>query len=383
MAVSILQQPAANSIQSSDDPLVFVFSSNQTGQPNFSFIVETTYNSQIVSEDQVFPELIGGIAQFDVEQVLRPLLKAQKRGPVGLFNGENLRELSVTVFERYGTPAGLQSLAVTNVCKIMKAATDEETYAPGWLAANYPPGQKWLTNAPEGVMLVGRGNPVYGSILNTDAQCLVEAQYFDLAGAYVTSGTSGVQTGTDKVNVCLDEALMLSHISPATLDQISRVDVYLNQSNRISFQFVDQECTQAVQLNWLNNIGAVDQFIFTHNREREFTSEISEYTKQFGQWQETPSPGNYYTHNALTSGVTHYLKVISAAGSIHTGWINEANQNWLAEIFQSVEVHAVVGSESEKLPVTNTKSTLDQSRFEDLLNFTVNYKKSNFKSITA
>lgn len=386
MAITILQQPTANSFQSSDDPIQYVFSSDQTGQPNFSFIVETVYNTQVVSIDQVFPELAGGVAQWDARKVVQPLLKAQQRGPVGLFNGENLKLLGLRIFERYGTPAINQLLAVTSLCKVMKAATSEDNFRPGWLALDYTPSVKWLTNAPGSngsTMHVARGNPVFGSILNTDPQCLVEANYFDLSGGFVVQDTSLVQPGVDKVNVHIDQALMLAALGATPLSQISRIDIALNQSETLRFVFVDESCTTGVQLNWLNNVGAVDQFLFTHNRERQLNVETSDYKKQFGRWNPTPTPGNYYTHNALDSGVTHYLKVIAEKGSIHSGWIDEQYQNWLNEIYQSVDVRAVIGSQYEKIPVTDTQATIDQNRFNDLLNFTVNYKKSNFKSITT
>lgn len=383
MAITILQQPTANSIQSSDDAIQYVFQSDQTTQANFSFIVETIYNTQTVSVDQVFPEVAGGIAKWNAGEVLLPLLKAQTRGPVGLFNGENLRTLSLRIFERYGTPPTNQSLAVTSTCKVMKAATDEETFEPSWLTLNYPPGQKWLTNAPNETMHVGRGNPVFGSILNTDPQVLVEAYYFDSSNALLAVGTSGIQTGTDKVNVHIDEALMLTHLGGTPLSQVSRMYIAVNNSDSLQFIFKDAPCEEAIQLNWINNIGAVDQFLFTHNRQKQFTITSSEYKKQFGNWVDIPTPNNYYTHDALQSGVTHYLKVVAAKGSIHSGWIEEQYQHWLNEIYYSVDVRAVAGTEYERIPVTDTEAVLDKNRFKDILNFTVNYKKTNFKSITT
>lgn len=383
MAITILQQPNSNSIQSSDDPLVYAFSSNQTGQANFSFIVETIYNSAVVSEDMVFPELAGGIAKWDIRQVVQPIVQAQERGPVGLFNGENLRSVFIRIYERYGSPPVNQSLAVTNVCKLMKASTDEETYEYEWLTNNYTPSLKWLTNAPNNTMHVQRGNPVFASILNTDAQCLVEAYYFNSAGAVIGLGTSGVQIGTDKVNVHIDEALMASHVAPNSLDDVVRLDIALNQSEGLRFLFVDKGCGDEVQLNWLNNVGGIDQFLFTHNRERRLNTEIRGFKRQFGRWNPDPTPGNYYVHDPTKSGPTHYLKVTSPKGSIHSGWVPEVYQHWFAEIFQSVDVIAVNGSGVEKIPVTDTATTLDKNRFNETLNFTVRYKKSSFKSINT
>lgn len=383
MAVTILQQPAQASIQSSDDPLQYVFSSNQTGQANFSFYVQTFYNTALVSEDMVFPERAGGIGQIDIRQIIQPLVAAQRRVPPTIYGGENLREVYILVWERYGNPPALQSLQPSAIFKVMKAATDEETFKVDWLTLNYQPSLKWLTNAPNNTMYVQRGNPVFASILNSDALCLVEAYYFNSAGAVIGIGTSNIQNPFDKINIHLDEALMTSHVAPNNFNDIARIDIALNQSEGLRFLFLEAGCGDPVQLNWLNNIGGVDQFLFTHNRQRRFKTEIREFKKQFGVWNDNPTPGNYYVHDPLQSGPTHYLKVTEPTGAIHSGWVTEEYQHWFSEIIQSVDVIAVEGSNSERIPVTDTKSTLDENRFMDTLNFTVNYKKSNFKSINT
>ncbi len=71
MAVTISQFPADYTF--SDNPLTFVFSSTQTAQANFSFIVETYFNAALVSVDRVFPE-VSGYAHIDVSPIVKNLL---------------------------------------------------------------------------------------------------------------------------------------------------------------------------------------------------------------------------------------------------------------------------------------------------------------------
>jgi hypothetical protein len=52
MAVTIYDEPQL--IAPAGNPLVFTFSSNQTAQDNFSFIVELYINSSLHSTHQVF-----------------------------------------------------------------------------------------------------------------------------------------------------------------------------------------------------------------------------------------------------------------------------------------------------------------------------------------
>ena len=376
MAITYHQQPSTGSIQSSDDPIGYVFSSNQTGQPNFCFIVDVLINGVIVSNDMVYPER-GNKAHFDAIKTTLSSIVPIERGD-SLVAIQNLATLQIRVSERYGTTPATYPFSQSNVCKLAKASTDEETFISGWLTANYPPDQKWLTDAPDSTILVSRRYPIWCSIFNTSPQVLINVNCYDANDDFIAALSSSIVTGGDKVNVCVLPDDLNAMLDPLTMEDVHRMEIYMNESDPLFVNFIEEDCGEFYQLSWLNNLGGHDQFLFTHNRDQESAITIHEYKKQFGRW----SDANEFKYDPIKGGDTPYLKVIQPTGTLYSGWIPEAYQNWMAQIFYSVDHILLVGDAIEKLGVTNTSATLDKSRFNDILNFQVNYKKTNFKSLT-
>jgi hypothetical protein len=169
MAITYHQQPSTYS--PSDNPLVFVFSSNQTSQPNFFFRVRTKYNGNVVSVDDVFPQ-VGTRAMFDASHVMKqlaiqPALKNQ------VFWSRNLERLNIEVFEHYGNPPTEQSSEPSNTILIWKSSVSEYRFTKGF--ADYVTGERLaLTRQPRG-----------------QRHKLIKGQ--DTGVTYITRGLSGCQ----------------------------------------------------------------------------------------------------------------------------------------------------------------------------------------------
>jgi hypothetical protein len=206
--------------------------------------------------------------------------------------------------------------------------------------------------------------------------------YYYASGGVIAGFTSATFQDKDKVTVMLSAGIMQFQLGAIPLSSVAKVGISLNQSDVFTIIFDRQLCGEGVQLSWVNNIGGFDQFLFTHNAEREFSIETKQFDRQFGSWAQ-PNAFRPYAFDASTSGTTHYVKEIQPSGSIYSGWIPQTYQNWLNELYWSVDVVAIDGTKRERIPVTDTKSTIDKSRFEDALSFEVNYKKSSFKSINT
>jgi hypothetical protein len=170
MAITYHQQPSTYS--PSDNPLVFVFSSNQTSQPNFFFRVRTKYNGNVVSVDDVFPQ-VGTRAMFDASHVMKqlaiqPALKNQ------VFWSRNLERLNIEVFEHYGNPPTEQSSEPSNTILIWKSSVSEYRFTKGF--ADYVTGERLaLTRQPRG-----------------QRHKLIKGQ--DTGVSYITRGLSGCQS---------------------------------------------------------------------------------------------------------------------------------------------------------------------------------------------
>lgn len=384
MALTYIQQPPSGSFQASDTPITYVFSSNQTTQPNFSYIVETLLNNVVVSTDMVFPEK-GSRAHFDASKVTLPATRAQARTSVQ-YSGVTLPTLRIRVSERYGTTPVTQTPVNSDTCKILKACCDDETYSnntPSWVEGKYTPSLSWLTDVPaiqgDKTFHLSRDTPFWASILNTDPDVTYGVAFYDMSGSIFHLFTSSTVPPSDKVNLYFTPDALNTMLTGtgSTLEDVSKVRLEMNASDPLYVVFIDGDCGEYNQLSWLNNLGTYDQFLFTHNREQEAAINAQEYKKQFGSWDNA----NAFTYDHLTSGDTTYLKTIQPTGSLYSGYVSQETQNWLNEIYNSVDTLLHAESGFEKILVTNQSASKGKTRFDDILNFQVNYKKTNFKSI--
>ena len=76
------------------------------------------------------------------------------------------------------------------------------------------------------------------------------------------------------------------------------------------------------------------------------------------------------------------MKEITPTGSLYTGWIAESYRNWLNGIAESIDVLLMVDGQSEKIVPTNTSTEELKTRYEEIMNYQVDYRKTNYKSIT-
>jgi len=68
MAITIESEPAT--LTTASNPCIFEFSSTNTGQDAFSFVVELTVNGTVHSYHQVFVES-GTVGKFNASDILR------------------------------------------------------------------------------------------------------------------------------------------------------------------------------------------------------------------------------------------------------------------------------------------------------------------------
>ena len=114
----------------SDNPVTWTFSSDQTAQPNFSFLVEVYVNNALQAIEKVFPEN-GIYAHFDASAYASnacntPIIAADLMG-----DASNNALIKIKVIEFYGDPpaeeAELESANVT----VWKARLDDDDFGLG------------------------------------------------------------------------------------------------------------------------------------------------------------------------------------------------------------------------------------------------------------
>lgn len=380
MAISYFQQPTSTTIQASDNPIIFVWEGSNYLQPNFSFIVQTIIDGIVVSTDMVFPER-GDRAHFDISKTTLAQFRATAR-TTAFTTLQNFSTARIQVAERFGTTPVTGSFTSSNTFRVMKARCDDEVFEANWITINYPASSKWLTDVPENTYIVSKTNTSWFSILNDDPTITVGLTFYDANDNAIILHSEAPVAAADRVNFCISETSLgpiLSLYPLYTWADIFMIEVQMNAADPMFVRFTDSDCELNQQVIWLNKLGTYDQMLFSHNREvqRQITSR--EYKKQFGGWT---ANGLSFTHDPLTSGDTTYVREIAPTGSLYTGWIAESYRNWINTIAESVDVVLMVDGNTEKITPTLGKTEDLKTKFEELLNYQLDYKKTNYKSIT-
>ena len=117
MAVTITNSP--QDYTTASNPVVFEFSSTQTAQTNFSFVVELQVNGAVHSYHQVFPES-ANFGKFDCSAILRTIVYSElvSDGTLDTAYTNAIATYKVRVIDKYGTPpveidAGTESSTFT------------------------------------------------------------------------------------------------------------------------------------------------------------------------------------------------------------------------------------------------------------------------------
>jgi len=123
MAVTIHTTPLQFS--PSDNPLTFTFSSTQTAQANFSYIVEVFFNAVKVTEEQVFPE-VSTKSHYDCSPVVSGLVPKATYSTVVWRDSGITADVHIKVHEFYGSTPALQGNATSSTIKIFKGSLSDQ-----------------------------------------------------------------------------------------------------------------------------------------------------------------------------------------------------------------------------------------------------------------
>ena len=106
MSVTITNSP--QDYTTASNPVVFEFSSDETANANFSFVITLTVNGSVHSYHQVFPES-ANFGKFDCSAILRTIVFSDlvSDGTLDTSYTNAIATYSVVVTEKYGTPPAL------------------------------------------------------------------------------------------------------------------------------------------------------------------------------------------------------------------------------------------------------------------------------------
>lgn len=393
MAITITQQPQR--FQPACNPYVWVFESDQTAQPNFSFIVELYVGGALVSTHQVFNES-GNYARFDASGDLRCLLTSEMvtTGALLTFYDPAVDVVNVRIYEKYGTPPVLSGTFVTGTVNsawnaslrhIDFIAYDHLDYMVSRTNPNsgnilfltdFPRSRKYFVGLYESAFLtfINRSKPNVDFYLNL----------YDITGTVITSYTNTIGVGDLNVIDCSPQNL-IANTTVTLLDfqscafykvLVQGLDPGTNSGFTELFTFwIDTECHRydTHRLHWLNKLGGWDSFTFTLVSTNSTKVNTSEYQRERGQWDGTTWEYTRYHGEQMS-----YNKYATDTTVLNSDYIHESVQQWLArDLYESPKVYLeVTPGAFEPVKVTNEDFTLKQRRVDGLIREVVTLERT-------
>jgi len=394
MAITIQQQPQLFS--TAGNPIVWTFESDETAQPNFSFIVELYIQGTLYSTHQVFPQF-GVLSRFNASEAIKSILSS----PLVL-NG-NLLTPYLTAFtsawivvsEKYGTPPVIAASATAATMKPFNGALRHPEFinwnyldynisrlnliTPNNFLTSWPRARKYFCGLTENIFL--------GFL--TDRKNSIEVEYilYDATNTMITFYTyaPGPSYFDDISVLDASPSTIISNTTITSIDfstaayytvRVYDVGIGINPGTSETFSiYIDNECHRypTRRLHWLNKFGVWDSFTFTLVSTESTKVTGSTYERESGIWNATN-----YIYPLYQGEMTTYSKRAEDTMILNSDWIYEDVQQWLVrECYESPNVYLEAATGAlEPVNITNQGYDLKQSRKDGLIMETIEIKKT-------
>jgi hypothetical protein len=385
MAVTIYDEPQL--IAPAGNPLVFTFSSNQTAQPNFSFIVELYIDSTLRLTQEVFRQF-NTLSRIDVsEAVQSAMTNIIPTTDIEYDATQSMVTYAIIVYEKYGTTPTIQASDTSTTLKAINAALEYDEWV-NWDYTIYDPNLTqdaiFMTYFPKfrRALCGMEENFFLGYLEQTGVvPVLLYVELLDVQGNTITSDYINL-TSTDFniLNVGPQQIIANSTITQTDFDDCYRYSVAVDVSG-VSFVgpfiiYMDLECKRydTYRLHWLNKFGAFDSFTFSLVSTDAATVESYKYQRDPGVWKDTS-----YTYPLYAGQAINFAKTKTETLTLNSDWINEQVQQWLVKsLFDSPVVYLEVngGLDFEIVKVTNSNYQLKTRRRDGLIQEVVNIDRT-------
>ena len=329
MAVTIEQSPSTDFVLSGN-PIIWVFSSNQTGQDNFSYYVEVYVDGVLNSSHQVFPES-GIYGKFDASQIAESVSGIPST-PTTLIGEESTDWVFtyIKVYERYGTTPSLQASATSSTELIIKGKLFKNTWINSDLN-NY-----FIDSSSEKLLLTDNNEFTLHENELLNIYFCVDAGSFDdyyiFLKYYNESGTllnTSSQILTKYRKNCLSVSWNILD-GLYSLNDVGYVVMYLeddsNVKSTIDYTINIDKCFRpdTTRLHFLNQLGGVDAFTFDAVSKQSMSTQTNSFLTTQGGFD-----GAAYTYSTTNSQTGNYQVTSNTKLMLESNWINEDIMQWL------------------------------------------------------
>jgi hypothetical protein len=385
MAVTIYDEPQL--ISPAGNPLVFTFSSDQTAQVNFSFMVEIYINGLLRITQEVFRQF-NTLARIDVSEAVQSTLSNIRITTDLEYDAtDSMVEYYIIVYEKYGATPTIQDSDTSSTLKAINAALEYDEWV-NWDYTIYDPNLTqdaiFMTYFPTSKRaLCGMEENFFLGYLEQSAvvPVVLNVRLYNVSSSLIASDSiSLTSTDFNILNVGPQQIIANSSITQIDFDDCYRYEVEVDVSG-VSLVgpftiYMDLDCKRydTYRLHWLNKFGAFDSFTFSLVSTDAATVQSYGYQRDPGVWD-----GTSYTYPLYAGQAINFAKTKTETLTLNSDWINEQVQQWLVKsLFDSPVVYLEVNDSTnfEIVKVTNSNYTLKQRRRDGLIQEVVNIDRT-------
>ena len=380
MAITLYDEPQL--IAPAGNPLVFTFSSDQTAQPNFSYVVELYIDSTLRLTQEVFRQF-NTMGRIDVsEAVQSELINMPPTTNLEFDATDAMVTYAIIVYEKYGTTPVTQASVTSTTLKAFNGALEYKNWI-SWDYALYDPNMTqdavFLTDFPTTKKaLCGMYENFYLGYFEQSGviPVMLNIFLFDIQGNTIASD-SVFLTSTDFniLNVGPQVIIANTAITQIDFDTCYRYEAYVDVSG-VSFVgpfkiYMDLDCKRydTYRLHWLNKYGVFESFTFSLVSIEESSIQSYGYQRDPGVWDNTK-----YEYTTNVGQMINFAKSKTEKLTLNSDWINQDVQHWLINsLYDSPVVYLEVpyGSGFEPVKVTNSSYQNKNRRRDGLIQETV------------
>jgi len=384
MAITIYDEPQL--IAPAGNPLVFTFSSDQTAQPNFSFIVEVYIDAQLRLTQEVFRQF-NTLGRIDVCEAVQSVVANPEITTAIEYNATNsMVEYYIKVYEKYGSTPTIQDDDTSATLLAFNGALEYRE----WVNFNYDDYDPWQTNFAKFLTYFPRSkralcgmeeNFYLGYFEQTGAQtATLVVNLFDINGSNIAFGSYNI-TESEFVILNVGPQVIIDNtaINQVDFDDCYYYTVYVELTDIATETFtiyMDLDCKRydTYRLHWLNKLGSFDSFTFSLVSTEAANVKSYGYQRDPGVWD-----GTSYTYPLYAGQAINFAKTKTETLTLNSDWINQDIQQWLVKsLYDSplVYLERENGTEFEPVKVTNSNYTLKQRRRDGLIQETINIDRT-------
>jgi hypothetical protein len=319
MAVTIITTPTTYT--QSGNPVRWTFSSDQAGQPNFSFIIEVFINDVLVEKHKVL-RIVSGTSWFDASEIAERYVNAIGTNQTIVYNALNNAQIKIKVIENYGTPPIDQASLTSSNVRIWKSKS-RASFTVNDYILSVDIDRKFLTNFQTHT-LKSFGN-VRLSLISDAIGSNISIKFHEADGTLIKT-VNDTTSSTNRIDgYYLTYSMVQTIFGAGTFTDASYFTVQILNGDfsratvnyRINLEHTNCDKFQN-QITFLNHLGGLDTFYFTRMKR------YSRSTKT-NQFRTNPD-----VLNSILSTQQNYQITMNEEIVLQSGYVSETIYNILA-----------------------------------------------------